>query len=198
MQKSQSFYLTVEPYPIRTRCDLVGIDNRGTAHISVEHLIRRGAKRIAFFAKRLSAPTIDARIAGYREALWTHSLLCNEDLVTRGDPSDEAFVASVLKKQRPDAFICGNDHTAALLMQVLLNLGVKIPEEVRIIGMDDVKYASLLPIPLTTQHQPCLDIGIIAMRTMLDRLQNPGLPMREITLSCKLVVRKSCGKEKGS
>jgi DNA-binding LacI/PurR family transcriptional regulator len=83
-------------------------------------------------------------------------------------------------------------------MQALLNLGIKVPEEVRIVGMDDVKYASLLPIPLTTQHQPCLDIGIIAMTTMLDRLQNPSLPVREITLSCKLVIRKSCGKEKDS
>lgn len=187
-----------EPYPTRSRCDLVGIDNRGTAHISVEHLIKRGAKRIAFFGKRFSAPTIDARIAGYREALWAHSLLSREDLVTRGDPADEALVASVLRKQKPDAFLCGNDHTAALLMQSLLHLGIKVPEEVRIVGFDDINYASLLPIPLTTQHQPCLDIGIIAMNTMLDRLQSPGLPMREITLSCELVIRKSCGKEKGS
>jgi DNA-binding LacI/PurR family transcriptional regulator len=185
-----------EPYPKRSRCDLVGIDNRGTAHLSTEHLIKRGARRIAFFAKLYSAPTVEARIAGYREALWTHSLLPKENMVTRGDPSDEALVSKVLRKQRPDAFLCGNDHTAALLMQSLLNLGVKVPEEVRLIGMDDVKYASLLPIPLTTQHQPCLDIGLIAMGTMLDRLQNPGLPVREITLSCELVVRKSCGKQR--
>jgi GntR family transcriptional regulator, arabinose operon transcriptional repressor len=187
-----------EPYPIRSRCDLVGIDNRGAAHISVEHLIKRGARRVAFFAKQFSAPTIDARISGYRDALWTHSLLPSENLVTRGDPTDEALVASVLRKQKPDAFLCGNDHTAALLMQALLNLDVKVPEQVRIVGMDDVKYASLLPIPLTTQHQPCLDIGLIAMKTMLDRLQNPSLPVREITLSCELVIRKSCGREKAS
>ncbi len=58
----------LEPYPRRSRYDLVGIDNRRTAYIATEHLIRAGAKRIAFFARPDSAPTVDARVAGYREA----------------------------------------------------------------------------------------------------------------------------------
>jgi DNA-binding LacI/PurR family transcriptional regulator len=75
---------------------------------------------------------------------------------------------------------------------------VKIPEEIRLVGIDDVKYASLLPIPLTTQHQPCLDIGRVAVSTMLDRLENPNLPTRDISLSCRLIVRKSCGAQPNS
>ena len=78
-------------------------------------------------------------------------------------------------------------------MQTLIRLGVGIPDEIRIMGIDDVKYANLLPIPLTTQHQPCLDIGRVAVSTMLDRLENPDLPTRDISLSCRLIVRKSCG-----
>ncbi|PYS05694.1 MAG: GntR family transcriptional regulator, partial [Acidobacteria bacterium] len=66
-------------------------------------------------------------------------------------------------------------------------------DKTKIVGIDDVKYASLLPIPLTTQHQPCLDLGRIAMATMIDRLEHPGLPTRDISLGCRLVVRKSCG-----
>ena len=113
--------------------------------------------------------------------------------MTRGDPADETLLRSVLKKQRPDAFLCANDHTAATLMKTLIALGVQIPTEIRIVGIDDVKYASLLPIPLTTQRQPCQDIGKVAMATMFERLKNPDLPIREISLNCRLVIRKSCG-----
>lgn len=183
----------INSYPARAEYDLVGIDNRRTAYGATMHLVGCGAKRIAFLGKRLSASTVDARIAGYREALFDSDLHRSENLVTRGDPGDETLLRSLLKKHRPDAFLCANDHTAATLMKTLIGLGIQIPEEVRIVGIDDVKYASLLPIPLTTQRQPCQDIGKVAMATMFERLKHPDLPIREISLNCRLVVRKSCG-----
>ena len=111
----------------------------------------------------------------------------------RGSPEDEGFVRSLLDSIRPDAIVCGNDLTAARLMQILIGLGVRIPEEVRIVGMDDVKYAGLLPVPLTTVHQDCAGIGVVAMATMLDRLQHPELPVRDVLVPVKLVIRRSCG-----
>ncbi|MCX6626427.1 MAG: substrate-binding domain-containing protein [Candidatus Solibacter sp.] len=181
------------PYPMRSKYDLVGIDNRRTAYFATDHLARVGAVRIAFFSRQFSASTVNARIAGYREALFAHRLLTSEDLVFCGDPCDGDLVRSILDKHRPDAFLCANDRTAANLMQNLLALGTRVPEDVRIVGIDDVKYASLLPVPLTTQHQPCLDIGAVAMSTMLQRVQNPSLPTRDVLVGCTLVVRKSCG-----
>jgi GntR family transcriptional regulator, arabinose operon transcriptional repressor len=181
------------PYPRRSRYDLVGIDNRRTGYVATEHLLKAGAKRIAFLGKRFSAGTVDARIAGYREALFAHTAVRDKDMVTRGDPSDEDLIRSVLRTQKPDAFVCANDHTAATLMQTLIKLNRQIPEDIRIVGIDDVKYASLLPIPLTTQHQPCLDIGRVAMSTMLARLESPDFPTRDILLNTRLVIRKSCG-----
>jgi GntR family transcriptional regulator, arabinose operon transcriptional repressor len=183
------------PYPARSKYDLVGIDNRRTAYGAAEHLVQAGARRIAFLGKRFSAATVDARIAGYREALLAHGFPRGEDLVFRCDPNDDQVIRGILDKHRPDAFLCANDLTAANLMQTLLRLGVAIPNEIRIVGIDDVKYAGLLPIPLTTQHQPCLDIGRVAMATMLDRLGNPDVATRDILLSCRLVVRRSCGSE---
>ena len=180
-------------YPSRSKYDLVGIDNRRTAYTAAEHLVNCGARRVAFLGKPLSATTVDARIAGYREALLAHGYGREEDLVFRVDPNDDKQIRAILDRHRPDAFLCANDLTAANLMQTLIRLRVGIPDEVRIMGIDDVKYANLLPIPLTTQHQPCLDIGRVAVSTMLDRLENPDLPTRDISLSCRLIVRKSCG-----
>jgi DNA-binding LacI/PurR family transcriptional regulator len=186
------------PYPSRSKYDLVGIDNRRAAYGATEHLIQCGARKIAFLGKRLSASTVDARIAGYREALLAHRYPRDEDLVFRLDPNETQQIRPILDRYRPDAFLCANDHTAANLMKTLIELGVRIPEEIRLVGIDDVKYASLLPIPLSTQHQPCLDIGRVAVSTMLDRIENPNLPTRDISLSCRLIIRKSCGAQTGS
>jgi DNA-binding LacI/PurR family transcriptional regulator len=60
-------------------------------------------------------------------------------------------------------------------------------------GIDDVKYASLLSVPLTTIHQPCAAIGTVAVNTMVERLRNPTLPPRDILLNFHLVIRDSCG-----
>lgn len=183
----------LEPYPQRSKYDLVGIDNRRTGYLATEHLIKTGANRIAFFARPNSAPTVDARVAGYREALLSQDGKPRRDLVTIGDASDTRFIKSILRKHHPDAFVCANDLTAGNLMHTLIALGQRIPEDVRIMGIDDVKYARLLPVPLTTLHQPCRDIGRMAMAVMLDRIANPDLPPRDVLLRCEVVVRKSCG-----
>ena len=183
----------LERYPRRSRYDLVGIDNRRTAYIATEHLFAAGAQRIAFLARPHSATTVDARIAGYREALEARSSGNYRASVHLGDPSDEKFIQAILKKSRPDAFLCANDFTAGKLMHTLLSIGQRIPEDIRIVGIDDVKYASLLPVPLTTQHQPCRDIGRTALAIMLDRISNLDLPARDVLLGCRMIVRQSCG-----
>ena len=183
----------LEPYPGRSRYDLVGIDNRRTAYKAAEHLLTAGAKRIAFLARPNSAPTVDARIAGFREAIQALAPTAIRDMVNLGDASDQKFVRAVLKKDRPDAFLCANDFTAGNLMHTLMSMGVRIPEDIRIVGIDDVKYAALLPVPLSTQRQPCRDIGRIALAVMLDRIGNPDLPARDVLLGCQMVIRQSCG-----
>ncbi|HTR25822.1 MAG TPA: GntR family transcriptional regulator [Terriglobales bacterium] len=182
----------LEPYPQRSKYDLVGIDNRRTGFLATEYLIKMGAKRIAFFARPNSAPTVDARLAGYREALLSQGSGSLRDLAYIGDASDPKFIRSLLKKARPDAFVCANDLTAGNLMHTLLSLGQRIPEDISIVGIDDVKYARLLPVPLTTLHQPCRDIGRMAIAAMLDRIANPDLPPRDVLLRCEVVVRRSC------
>jgi GntR family transcriptional regulator of arabinose operon len=183
----------IAPYPERSRYDLVGIDNRRTGLQVTRHLLQLGSRRIAFVAKPLSAPTIDARIAGYREALHCYGISLGENLVCFGDPEDKSFIQTLLEECHPDAIICANDLTAARVMHGLLEAGVRIPQEVRMVGIDDVKYASMLPVPLTTLHQNCADIGSIAMSTMLERVEHPDLPTRDILLQTRLVIRKSCG-----
>jgi GntR family transcriptional regulator of arabinose operon len=181
------------PYPERSAHDLVGIDNRRTGYLATEHLIHLGVSRLAFVAEENSASTVDARIAGFHEALRRHGIHPESEPVWKGSPQDHEFVSGILEGTQPEGVVCANDVTAARLMQSLLALGRRIPEDVRIVGIDDVKYASLLSVPLTTMHQNCPAIGVIAMATMLERLAHPDLPTRDILLPTRLVVRRSCG-----
>jgi DNA-binding LacI/PurR family transcriptional regulator len=183
----------VMSYPGRSEYDIVSLDNRRAGYIMAQHLIQQGAKRLGFFAMAGSAETVDDRIAGCREALFAHGLTLPETMLVRADPGDTRVVSEALRRENFDALLCANDLTAAKLMRSLHSLGLRIPDDLKIAAFDDVRYAELLPVPLTTLHQPCLDIGATAIAAMLDRIQNPGLPARSILLNGYIVVRKSCG-----
>ena len=181
------------PYPERSAHDLVGIDNRRAGFVVTDHLLRLGARRIAFVARPLAAATVDAREAGYREALLARAAPHEKSLAVRLDPGDAAAVRDFMKARRPDAVVSANDRTAGELMQTLLRLGFAIPGDVRMIGIDDVEYAALLPVPLSTLRQPTRQIGEAALSAMLERSARYDLPPREVLLPCELVVRASCG-----
>jgi GntR family transcriptional regulator, arabinose operon transcriptional repressor len=118
--------------------------------------------------------------------LFSSGVHLEQDLVRRGDPDDPNFIRKHLKECRPAAIVCANDFIAARVMANQASRGVSVPREMRIVGIDDVKYASLLPVPLTSQRQNCADIGAIAMATMLQRIENPNLPTRHVLVQTNL------------
>jgi DNA-binding LacI/PurR family transcriptional regulator len=181
----------VAHYPARSKYDLVGIDNVRAGYMLAEHLLLTGSRRIAFLARANSAHTVDARIGGYQAALRTRIGPEAQTLVKWVDPSDVAAVREFLEEARPDAILCANDYTAAQLLTTLNELGVQVPHQIRVAGVDDVKYARLLQTPLTTIHQPCQDLGATALFAMLNRIANPAAPSRDFLLDFQLVVRKS-------
>ena len=180
-------------FPASGSHDLIGLDNRRAGYVVTEHLLRLGAERVGFLAREGSVETVEARVVGCREALFDAGKTLEHMIVVPEDAIDGRAIQKVLQAQQLHAVVCANDHTAATLMKALLETGMRIPEQLRIVGFDDVSYASLLPAPLTTVHQPCGDIGATAMAAMLDRIRNPHLPPRTILLNGSLVVRESCG-----
>jgi len=182
----------IVPFPKRSDFDLVGIDNFDAAYMLTEHLLNMGCRKLCFVASTHTAPTVAARYAGFREALLAFGVKAEPGPCPSTDPADEAQIAALLKT-KPDAFVCSNDFKAGTLMRTLETLGCHVPNDVRIAGFDDVKYATLLRVPLTTMHQPCHDIAAMAWQTMQSRLANPMLPPSTISLAANLVVRQSCG-----
>jgi len=180
-------------FPKRSDFDLVCLDNMASGYMVGDHLIKLGCRKIFFVARPLSAATVDARIAGVREALARHRIDPHPGWIRSGDPADVKFVRGLTAGKQADAFVCANDFTAAVLLRTMESVGVRAPRDVRVVGFDDVKYATLVSVPLTTIHQPCRDIAVMAFRTMVERVADPTLPARSIYLSPHLVVRESCG-----
>jgi DNA-binding LacI/PurR family transcriptional regulator len=178
-------------FPARSKYDLVGIDNRRAGYVLAEYLLATGSRRIAFLAAPFSAHTVDVRIGGYEEALRTELGSAAEPIVKWVDPNDVPAVQTFLEQARPDAVICANDFTAAQLLKTMSSIGIRVPEQVRVAGIDDVKYAQLLQTPLTTIHQPCLEIGSTALLAMLDRVAHPAKPARDFIVNFQLIIRKS-------
>lgn len=179
-----------QPYPQRSAHDLVGIDNVAAAYALCEHFMVQGATRVDFVWQANTASTLLQRLIGYREALFRHAIAPRREFEHEGDPSDPGFVQRLLDGGASNV-ICANDETAALLMRCLEALGVDVPGRVRIAGFDDVKYASLARVPLTTMRQPCRELGDIALKTMLERIANPWLAPRTVATPATLCVRAS-------
>lgn len=176
-------------FPGRSGFDLVATDDVRAAYRLTQHLLARGSRRIGFIARPSPPSTTDLRIAGCRAAV---ALAATASLqVHFGDPQDAGFARSLVRQHRLDALICANDLTAAQLMRNLANLRIRIPDSVRLAGFDDVQHATRLPVPLTSMRLPCRELGIIALRTMLERIRHPDLPPRQIILDAQLVMRRS-------
>jgi GntR family transcriptional regulator, arabinose operon transcriptional repressor len=180
------------PYPQRSKHDMVGIDNRRAGYVLTEHMMQAGCKRLIFVGRHRSAPSCVARAVGFREAVQDGGVEFRDEFIFHhADPSDPKEVRQIMTELKPDGIVCSNDFTAAQLMRTVEALSIRVPTDVKMGGFDDVKYASLLPVPLTTIHQPCAEIGAAAVRAMVERVHNPKLPSRDILLNFQLVVRES-------
>lgn len=181
------------PYPRRSNFDLVGIDNFAAGFLLAEHLLGLGCERLFFVARPLSAPTVNSRISGVREALTQNGIEPAPNWICLGDPTDLKFVRSITSGNQADAFVCANDFTAGRLMRSLEIIKFRVPQDIRVVGFDDVKFATLLTVPLTTIHQPCQDVATVAFNAMLERIARKAIPSRNLILTPTLVVRESCG-----
>lgn len=178
-------------WPQRTPFDLVGIDNIEAGYITAGHLINNGCKKLAFVSEENPAMTVQQRRIGSREALIQSGETAKDLLDIEFLSQNPAKTARDLLESKADGVICSNDATAAPLLRALLDQKVDIPGTLQVCGFDDVKYASLLSVPLTSYRQPCSDIGKVAAKVMLNRIQSPDSPARRITLKGELIIRHS-------
>ena len=176
----------------RSAYDLVGIDNFDAGSRLGELMVAAGAKRVAFLHFRESASTIRRRLRGVAQSVIDAGLRWGRRNVIELQLGDAHALAEVMQgRNPPEAIVCANDRTASFVIQTLSAIGLKVPEDVRVSGFDDLAYARGSKTQLTTMRQPCEELGRVALRTLVERILHPELPPRKILLTAELIRRKT-------
>jgi LacI family transcriptional regulator len=189
--------VSVGRHPIE-QVSYVDIDNVAAAQVAVEHLICLGHKRIGTITGRLNMSSGQDRLEGYRQALEAQRIPVEEELVVEGDFSEGsgATGAQCLISASATAIFAGSDSMAVGAMKTIRQAGLRVPQDIALVGFDDVAIATAVEPALTTVRQPIERLASMAVEVLLSMLENPTnaqSPAHKITLPTELVVRDSCG-----
>jgi LacI family transcriptional regulator/LacI family repressor for deo operon, udp, cdd, tsx, nupC, and nupG len=175
--------------------DSISVDNRHGAEAAVEHLISRGYRSIAHIAGPQLNFTSRERKAAWSNTLVRHGLMPRKEHIWWGTNQHESGVAgaeSLLSlRNRPRAIFVANNLMAAGALEVISRRGLKVPDDIAIVGFDDPPWAKWLRPALTTVRQPTHEMGRLAFSLLLRRLNDPKASVQHIVLPTELMIRES-------
>lgn len=182
-------------------CVAVGIDNVRAAYEATTHLVQLGHRRVALIAGPLRRLSIRDRVAGYRQSLLEHGIEPDPALIQEGDfrPASGYSAARALLAlpEPPTAIFAANDRMAIGAMAAVIDAGLRIPEDVALVGFDDTPLSAYIRPALTTVKVPSYEMGAAAMRQVLALLSKSRDVQPLILLPVRLVVRASSGGPRG-
>src|SRR5919202_5061813 len=181
------------------RASLVDVDNRDASRRAVEHLIALGHTRIAHFAGPSYSMHSLERVDGVHRAYSpSHLVFTSDDIVPAGAHLADGYRAALEyfrargPRARPTAVTCYNDLVAVGVCRALAELGLRVPDDVSVVGYDDVPLLEYLPVGLTTVRVPKFKMGELAARMLIRHIESKaGVPPQKVFLDAELVVRAS-------
>ena len=182
--------------------NIVDIDNFQAAYDAVSYLIKLGHTAIAHFAGPVHSTHGQKRLEGYKQALIDNNIPINSNYIIPVEPyTPHGFKAGKElfsgKTQRPTAVFCYNDLVAIGLIDALLELKIKVPEKVSVIGFDNIDFGKYVKIPLTTIQMPAYEIGKSAANLLIKQIaDSSGGLKQKLILGHKLIERNSCSPKK--
>lgn len=181
------------------QANVVAIDNLKAIKKAVKYLMDSGHTKIVHFAGPPQSSHTQERIEGFRDAFSESPLVFNKDMIVSiGSRHEESF-GNTLKyfKNRnredyPTAIVCYNDQQALAVMTALKDLAIRVPDDISIIGNDDIYYAKIYPVPLTTISSPQLEIGKRAAEILIRNIESSTiLPTERVVLETDFIIRES-------
>lgn len=173
----------------------VSINNYKASYMAVEYLLSLGHKRIACITGPLGPQTNADRLNGYICALEKHGIHYQKDLIYEGDfryQSGYDAIAALLP-QKPTAILCLNDMMAYGAIKSLKEQGILVPDDISVMGFDDIFFSQILEIPLSTISQPSYDIGKKAAELLINEITENALP-KHIVFEPVIKIRQSTRK----
>lgn len=170
-------------------------DHYGGAVLATEHLVERGHRKIGLLAGRFSAQVREARFNGYKSVLESCGIPIDEEFIVevepRTDAAEEVFAEMLKKGNRPTAFFCTNDSIAAGAVKAVLHAGLRVPEDMAIVGFDDSIISTTVEPELTTIRISTEDMGKLAIRKLFAMIDNEPLELYRETVPATLIIRRS-------
>lgn len=187
--------VAIDPHTGPSDLPTVDSDNLAGAETAVRHLLDLGHRRIGFLGGRADLESARRRDEGYRRTIAAAGLPIDPELMRIGgfrmETSDAPARDLLNRPDRPTAVFAANDLMAIQTMQVAQSLGLRIPEDLSVIGFDNIPESALATPALTTIAQPLKSIGQTAMQLLLALLRGEDVPLRHVQLATELVVRAS-------
>lgn len=186
----------------RLPVDQVTVANQDGAYAATSHLIHLGHKRIGMINGPLELTTARDRQAGYEQALHEAGMTLDESLVMHSvfkQAGGYSAMQQLLSSANPPTAVFAGSNLLTLgALQAIHERHLAIPDEIAIVGFDEMPWAMSLRPPLTTVAQPAFDVGRTAAELLLARVREPSMPRRQVVLETKLIVRSSCGFQKSA
>ena len=177
----------------------VGIDDEESARRITEHLIGHGYRRIAHLSGPTRVSIGAARLRGFKKALRENGVALHDELIVESGFHESGGYEAMRRlldlpaERRPRAVVAINDPAAYGAMKAIGERGIRIPEEVAIVGFSDDIRSELMPTPLTTIRQPAYEVGRRAAQQLFSEIEGTSEPAEQITVKAELVIRRSCG-----
>lgn len=199
----QSLPAGTEALPLVNACEVIkgarhptiSLDNRAAAQAMTEHLIGLGHRRIGIIKGPRSSPLTLDRVAGYQDALREAGIALDPTLVCHGDFTLKAGYdgagAMLTRAERPSALFCENDEMAIGALTRIKQMGLRVPEDISLVGFDDIPFAAYCDPPLTTISQPAEAFGQKAVQMLIALIEKKPLAERHVQLPFELTVRGS-------
>ncbi|MDZ7725825.1 MAG: LacI family DNA-binding transcriptional regulator [candidate division KSB1 bacterium] len=182
--------------------DSITVKNKEGAYKAACHLIQQGHRRIGMIDAQLKSFPAQIRLDGFKQALDEYGIpfeknyLVISDSITERDGFNreagyDAMQNILSLKDRPTAIFVASDIQAAGALQAIREVGLKVPDDIALIGFDDIELAKYLGI--TTMKQPLFQMGTLAFQRLMEKMETPSLPLLHKSYNTELVIRQTCG-----
>lgn len=194
LQEGNAPIVTIGRTPKAKTVPYVETDNEGGGYAATKHLIDLGHRHIGIIAASFH-PAGQGRFEGYRRALAEHGIAFDENLCVQGDFSFESGLraAEQLLPYQPSAIFVSSDLMAAACIEILKTHGLRVPDDVAIVGFDDLPLAQNTTPPLTTVSQHVEALGRASVNLLLKIIEKPEDTHQGVVLPAELIIRESCG-----
>ncbi len=188
-------FMLIGRHPVYDQLSYLDVDNRGGACQAVMHLLRLGRRRVATITGPQNMIAGINRYQGYLDAFRDRGISPIPELVIEGDFTDAGGYTSMarLLSRKPDAVFVASDTMALAAIRAIREHGLRVPEDIAVVGFDDIPQACRSIPALTTVRQPITRIGAVAAETLIDMIETGSTLPRQMVLQAELIIRDSCG-----